>query len=593
MLTRLNRSFTRIAEYQPPRPSRRLHSNRVSKIMFNRLTLGTKLTMLLGLAALAAVMSTAFSASMLHARMMEDRVDKLRAIVHSTIAITRGLETQVAAKTLTREQAIDRMREVLHVMRFDGGAGYVSVSSFDGMVVIQGADPSREGKPVTAKDASGRSLNSLYDEALRDRDEGVVSYTFPKPGQTQWLPKIAYVARFAPWQAVFIAGAYTDDLDATYQDTLLRLSAVGGLILLLTLPVAWLVNRDIRKALGGLRDTMTRLANGDLTVAIPDTVRKDELGGMARAVAVFKDNAGRMEALQREQQAERQRGVEEKRQALLDLADRFDKEVRGVAETVATAGGQMGDAARKVTGTAESAARQAGSALAEAEQATLNVQGVAAAMEEMAATGSEISRQVARAATISREAAEEGRRTNETVAGLAASAQKVGDVVQLIQDIAAKTNLLALNATIEAARAGDAGKGFAVVAGEVKSLANQTAKATEEIRAQIASIQAESGAALTAIQGISKTVHGVEEIAAAISVTVDQQGSAIQEVSSNIQQAAGRTQQVATDLRVVSGGLGDNGAAAAAMQSAADLLGRQAGVLRQEVDSFLGSIRAA
>jgi methyl-accepting chemotaxis protein len=561
--------------------------------MFKRLRLGTKLALLLGLAAIAVILSIAFSASMLHDRLMEDRVDKLRAVVQSTMSVARGLETQVAAKTITREQAIAQLRVTIHLLRFDGGDGYVTASTPAGVGIINGAAPAREGTVAPPFDNTGRTVSSLELEALRNSDEGVIRYMFAKPGQTQLQPKIAYVAKFPPWDAIFLAGAYVDDLEAIYTTALWRLVMTGGLILLLTLPFAWLVNRDIRKSLGSLRDIMTRLADGDLTAAVPDTARKDELGGMARAVAVFKDNAVRMETLQREQQEERRRSIEEKRQALLDLADRFDKEVRGVAETVANAGGDMADAARKVTGTADSAARQAGSALAEAEQATVNVQGVAAAMEEMAATGSEISRQVARAATISREAAEKGRRTNETVASLAAAAQKVGDVVQLIQDIAAKTNLLALNATIEAARAGDSGKGFAVVAGEVKSLANQTAKATEEIRAQIASIQAESGAALTAIQGISQTVHGVEEIATAISATVDQQSLAIGEVSSNIQQAAGRTEQVAHGLRLVSDGLGENGVAAAAVQSAADLLGRQAGVLRREVDSFLSTIRAA
>ena len=562
--------------------------------MFSRLAIRTKLALLLGLSALAVVVSIASGAAILRDRMTADRVDKLRAVVQSTMAIANGLEAQVVAKTLTRDQAIGRLREVVHLMRFDGGVGYLAISSSDGVGIINGVDPSREGKRATTTvDDKGRSFSSLSADALRDSDEGTIAYSFPKPGQTQPQPKVAYLARFAPWQAVFLAGAYTDDLDATFRATLTTLTIIGGLILLLTLPIAWLINHDIGKSLGGLRDTMERLAGGDLTVAISGTGRSDQLGGMARAVAVFKDNAGRIASLRQEQQLERQRGVEERRQALLNLADRFDREVRGVVDAVATAGGEMGSAARKVTGTAGAAVKQADSALTEAEQATMNVQGIAAAMEEMAATGSEISRQVSRAATIAREAAEEGRRTNDTVAGLAKAAQKVGDVVKLIQDIAAQTNLLALNATIEAARAGDAGKGFAVVAGEVKSLANQTAKATEDIRAQIASIQAESSAALAAIQGISQTVHGVEEIATAISTTVDQQGSAIQEVSSNIQQAASRTQQVALDLRRMSDGLGENGAAAEGVLSAADLLGQQASVLRREVDSFLSTVRAA
>ncbi|HET6607016.1 MAG TPA: methyl-accepting chemotaxis protein, partial [Rhodopila sp.] len=561
--------------------------------MFSRLKLRTKLALLLGLSACAVIISVGIGARMLHTSMVDDRVDKLRAVVQSTMAIAQGLESQVAAQTLTQEQAVAKLREVVHQMRFDAGTGYVSITNTDGMVIAHGTNPSLEGKHSTATDSSGRQLSSLEAEVLRDNDSGSVTYAFPRPGQTQAVAKVAFVAKFKPWNMIFLSGAYIDDLDAQFSHLLTELSLVGGFILLLTVAVGWLINHDINKMLISLRTAMGRLAEGDLSVDIPGIERTDELGGMAKAVAVFKENAVRMEGLQQEQRAERQRASEDKHKTLNALADRFDQEVRGVVEAVATAGGEMGAAAQTVSGTATAAVDQAGSALTEADQVTASVQGVAAAIEEMAATRSEISRQVSRAAAISREAAEEGRRTNRTVAGLSAAAQKVGDVVKLIQDIAAQTNLLALNATIEAARAGEAGKGFAVVAGEVKSLATQTAKATEEIRTQIASIQTESDAALKAIQGISQTVGDVEEVAASIASAIEQQSSAIGDISVNIQQAATRTEQVSHNLRHMSDKVSANGVAAANVLGAATLLGEQASVLRREVDGFLDSVRAA
>ena len=394
---------------------------------------------------------------------------------------------------------------------------------------------------------------------------------------------------------VFTARAQTArdaarDGRASAAGTMLRFIAGVALLLLVT---GAITTRLIAGPIRRLTRSVRAIADGDTSHPVEGTGGRDEIGRMAQAVAVFKENALRIETLQAEQQAEREHAAQERRQGLLRLADQFSREVGGVVEAVAAAGGHMSVAARKVSGTADAAINQSGSALREAEHATEHVQGVAAAIEEMAATGAEISRQVAQAATISREAAMEGQRTNDTVAGLAAAAEKVGDVVRLIQTIAAQTNLLALNATIEAARAGDAGKGFAVVAGEVKGLANQTANATEEIRGQIASIQAESAAALKAIQGISVTIQGVEGIAASISDSVSQQGSAIQEVSRNIQEASSRTTGVAGHLRSMAAGLEENGSAASAVLTASDHLGEQAQFLRREVDGFLETVRAA
>ena len=557
------------------------------------LKLRTKLALLIGLSALSVVVAVAYSASVLHGEMVADRVDKLHAVTQSAISIATEINRQQDAQTITHAQALEKLREAIHAIHFDNGTGYVTVWDNDGMILAHGASPKLEGHHTTARDQNGTQITQLAADALRNGDFGVISYLFPKPGQTVALPKISVVERFAPWNAVFVTGAYIDDLDAAYDAVLFRLMLAAGTILALSLLAAWLVSRDIGGSLAALNATMTRLAKGDLKVEVPGIERRDELGTMAGAIQVFRQNAIDMQALQAEQKAAEARAAGERRTALMSLADRFDREVRGVVEVVATAGADLGQAARKVTETASQASGQAGSALGEAEQATMNVQGVAAAVEEMAASGSEISRQVTQASTIARQAAEEGRRTNVSVAGLAEAAQKVGDVVKLIQDIAGQTNLLALNATIEAARAGDAGKGFAVVAGEVKSLANQTAKATDDIRAQIAAIQAETAGALQAIQGISQTVQGVEEIAASISAAVEEQSAAMQEISSNVQHAAGRTQQVARDLQGVTGGLTVNGSAAHDMLGATERLDEQAQRLRKEVDQFLGSIRAA
>jgi methyl-accepting chemotaxis protein len=246
-----------------------------------------------------------------------------------------------------------------------------------------------------------------------------------------------------------------------------------------------------------------------------------------------------------------------------------------------------------MSATADGSRQQSLAAASGANQATANVQTVAAASEELSTSITEIGRQVTQASTVSRKAADEGERTNKTVSGLSESAQRIGEVVALINDIASQTNLLALNATIEAARAGEAGKGFAVVASEVKSLANQTAKATDDIRAQVAAIQAETRSAVDAIQGISKTILEVNEISSSIATAVEEQTAATQEITRNVQEAASGTQEVSRNMGSVTEAVEQAGSTASQVLSAADRLAKQASTLRTEVDHFLETIRAA
>jgi methyl-accepting chemotaxis protein len=279
--------------------------------------------------------------------------------------------------------------------------------------------------------------------------------------------------------------------------------------------------------------------------------------------------------------------------AIRRLADDFERKIGHIVDAVAVAAGEMQGMSSSMSNSSEETARQTAAAASASTQASVNVGTVAAAAEELSASISEIAKQATRSAEVAGKAAEEAHRTNTVVEGLASGTQKIGEVVTLIQSIASQTNLLALNATIEAARAGEHGRGFAVVASEVKALANQTAKATEEISAQIQDIQAATGNAVAAIQAIGGTIAEINEISGAIAAAVEQQGAATSEISGNVQQAANGTRDVSDNITGVARASGETGAAASKLLNAATGLSSQSEELRGAVDSFLGSIRAA
>ncbi len=338
---------------------------------------------------------------------------------------------------------------------------------------------------------------------------------------------------------------------------------------------------------------MSRLAANDTSVEIPARGRGDEIGDMAKAVVVFRDNIIEAERLRGAQERAKAEAAAQQAAALKRLADDFEARVGAMVGVIATGATQLETTARSMSGTAERSTRQAGEVAHAAQSASASVANVASAAEELTASIDEISRQVAQSAQMTGRAVEDTRRTDGIVRALAGAAQKIGDVVGLITDIAGQTNLLALNATIEAARAGDAGKGFAVVAAEVKSLANQTGRATEDIRAQIGGMQTATREAVGAIQGISGTIEEISSIASSIASAVEEQGAATREIARSVQQAADSTQDVTATIGGVSEAANDTGSAATQVLGAAGSLSRQAADMSGEVTRFIAGVRAS
>ncbi len=363
-------------------------------------------------------------------------------------------------------------------------------------------------------------------------------------------------------------------------------------IFILMVGIGIVVLRSLTGPIRLITDVTTRLSEGDKDVDIPAVDNKDEVGEMARSLLVFKENLIENERNDAERRAQRKER-EARSRRLEELAQQFDGEVREVLSSLQNSTGTMGDTASSMSTIADETKAQSAAVASASDLASMNVQTVASAAEELSASINEISRQVSDSANVTNRAVSEATKTSQTVQELSDAAQKIGEVVHLINDIAEQTNLLALNATIEAARAGEAGKGFAVVASEVKSLANQTAKATEEISEQIATMQRQTSSAVGDIEGISKIINQVNEIASGISAAVEEQGAATQEIARNTQEAARGTQEVSANISGVSEAAEKSGQASDQVMTAVGELKDQGDRLNSQVQNFLQEIQSA
>jgi len=562
--------------------------------LLSRLKIRTKLASMVALSALTVCAIIALSASLSERRMLEDRIAQLHAATDMIIGLAQTLQDEVTAGKMTLAEAQAQFRQRGRKMTFNKGQGYPVVYAADTSIMLNGANPQLEGKITGATDSNGVVIAKAQIEAAqRSPEGGTATYLYPRPGQTVPVPKMVFVRGFAPWNAVMSYGLYIDDLDTDVNALLLRLGAIGAGIMLLMLLLSWLISRDVLGALDRQRTRMQRIATGSLDQPVEETERGDEIGRMAETLEILRQTALTARTLEAEQIAAKQRGENEKRDALIALADRFDTSVGRLVGMMASGSTELETTAKSMTGTAERTNQQATVVSSAAAEASARVQTVATAAEELSSSISEISRQVAQSADIAARAVDSARRTDTIVRALSAGAQQIEHVAELISSIAGQTNLLALNATIEAARAGEAGRGFAVVAAEVKSLASQTAEATKEIGTRITQIQSATKEAVEAIQGITATIEEVSAIATTIGSAIEEQGAATAEIARNVTQTAQATQEVTTNIGGVSAAANETGGAAGHVLSAASNLSKHAEQLSGEVNVFLAGVRAA
>jgi methyl-accepting chemotaxis protein len=356
---------------------------------------------------------------------------------------------------------------------------------------------------------------------------------------------------------------------------------------------AGLTAYSISRPIVATTKVMHTLASGVYGVDIPGINRKDEIGQMAKSLTVFKDGLIEAERVRHEHGEQAREAEAERKKMMTGIADQFQTTIGGIVDSVSLASTELQASADTLTKTAETTQQLSSEVTSASEQASINVQTVASAAEELSTSVREIARQVQQSTEIASKAAGQAEETDARVGRLSQAASRIGDVIKLITAIADQTNLLALNATIEAARAGAAGKGFAVVAQEVKTLAAQTAKATEEISVQIAEIQSTTTDSVTAIKAIGSTITQIQAIATAIAGAVEEQGAAMQEIARSVQQAAEGTSQVATNIGDVSSGASETGSAAAQVLSSAESLASESAHLKVAVDKFLATVRAA
>lgn len=529
---------------------------------FTQRSIAARLTLMATAGALFMVLVAVTVLLIARGDLVAERTERAHAVVDAVWNMADNFQHAAASGAMTTDEAKARFFAAADGVWWENHTNYAFIyDSQTAINLMNTGNKAMVGKDMRgAKDSNGLPFAAMMLDTARRQGDGTIRYAFPKGTNPTPLAKIAYFREYAPWHMLIVSAEYITDIDATFWKMSRTAGEVIGVLMLISIGIAWTSARGIVKPLTMLRTRMAALRSGDLDAPVPGAERRDELGEMARAVLVFKDHMVKGNQLAREHEVERQHAEEAHRHtALIGMADTVESETSAGLESIGVRTTAMAATADAMSASALRTGGSAKEAAAAAAQALANAQTVAGAAEQLAASIKEIGGQVALSASVVGRAVTAGSEARATIEALNQDVERIGTVADMIAEIAAKTNLLALNATIEAARAGDSGRGFTVVAAEVKALATQTAHSTREINRHIGQVRSATDASVAAVTRIEQTVTEINAIAGSIAAAVEQQGAATAEIARNVTETAHAANEMTNRTNEVSSEAVDTG----------------------------------
>ncbi len=518
-----------------------------------RFSLGFRIYSIIGLSFCGLIGLAAMQANNLADSLKKQRQDELNHLTQIAVTIAREeYDASVrdhSADGLAQKNAAARISKLRY-----GNNDYFWINDLAPRMIMHPAKPELNGQDLAdIKDPNGKHLFVEFANVVKSKGPGFVEYQWPKPGKDAPQPKLSYVMGFEPWGWVIGTGVYIDDLQAQLWDSISKVIIAALIVVGLLGTVTLIIARTMSSALVAMTSAVTKLGEGNFGIELPGLGRGDELGDMARSIEQFKVKAAEKARNEANLEEERRQITEKaKGNALQEMAETVERETNLAVGEVANGTERMAKNAVSMTDSALLLGKNSNSVAAAAEEALANAQTVANASSQLSASISEIASQVKSSRALTLEAVTASTRAQTTIAKLSEAAGRVGAVTNLISEIASQTNLLALNATIEAARAGQAGRGFAVVAAEVKSLAEQTGKATSEIAQQITEIQEATQASVASIVGIGEVIRNVEQVSSTIAHAIDEQSSVTLEIARTVEETSLAAREVASQIVSVS-----------------------------------------